>query len=276
MSSIQSIERSTIANALGLTPDHPALGVLSLTLNGLSSIAVRGSSITIPIPAHLDRSDITGIFHGLPHIEVSGDRSKVTAKRAQGTLPESLKEITLPPVPSQDPARAASLGSEKSGLPISHTSRSPRALNRLTQSDQAAKLGAMRASIVADALGLSSWQFSNYSDVVCKLGDATKCEHRPTKNSRAAGFLHISVGSDWDAAGLLYSLGFRRVASTGGSVWAAMRYEKMCADTETKSNASLALTLNGCDITISLGEPLTESFGGSYYSPKGSIGAPEE
>lgn len=276
MPSSQSMERNTIATALGIAPEHTALGLLSFTLGGLSTISARGSSITIPIPAHAVRSDITDIFRDLPHIELRGDTTKVIARRAQVPLFEPLNELSLPPAPSQDAPQATSPGSGRSALRVSKTSKSTRPSDREARPTQAARLGTTRATMVADALGVPSWQFSNYPDVVCKLGDATKCEHRPTKNSRAAAFLYISVESQRDATTLLDSLGFMRVGSTGGGAWAAVRYEKVCLDTDTKSSASLALTLDGCDITISLGEPLIQSYDGNFYSPTGSIVAPEE
>lgn len=128
------------------------------------------------------------------------------------------------------------------------------------------KRGLTRASQVVTALGVSTEEIPNYPTVVQKLGDALTCEHRQSKNSRADGVLYISVPSQGDATSLLEGLGFNRTGSSGGSVWGGLRYQRVCQHTETKSSASLALTPSGCDITIGLGEPLTESFSATPFS----------
>lgn len=264
----QVTERHAISTALGIAPKDTAIAQLSLVLNGLSTISARGSSITIPVPPHLVRSDITGAFDHLPHIQIGGDATKVLATRTAQPVAEALETLVAPQRESLHAPQDTDRVSCKRATPTLGVKAQP--------SSPVAKLGLTRASKVVDALGVSTGEIPDYPTVVQKLGGALTCEHRQSKNSRTEGVLYITVQSQGDATSLLEGLGFNRTVSNGGSVWGGLRYQRVCQQTETKSSASLALTPSGCDITIGLGEPLTESFSATPYTYQRPMRASED
>jgi hypothetical protein len=268
MPQFQVTERHAISTALGIPPEHTAIAQLSLVLGGLATISARGSSITIPLPPHLVRSDITGVFDHLPHIHIGGDATKVLATRTTEPRAQEPEALTVPPRDSLRAPRDTHQVSCKKETPARKVSDQA--------SSSVGKRGLTRASQVATALGVSTGEIPDYPTVVQKLGEALNCEHRLSRNSRTDGVLYITVRTQDDATSLLKGLGFNRTGSAGGSVWGGLRYQRVCQATATKSSASLALTERGCDITIGLGESLTESFSATPYSFHRPMRAPED
>ena len=259
MPPLQSTERHIISNALGIAPEDTAIAQLSLVLRGLSTISARGSSITIPIPPHLVRSDITGVFDHLPHIKISGDNKKVLATRTTDFRGEALEALVVP--------QGVSLHSRRDTQQVSSRAESPVQKLSTQPSSPVGRQGLTRASQVATALGVSTGEIPDYPTVVHKLGEALTYEHRQSKNTRADGVLYITVRSQGDATSLLEGLGFKPKESGSASVWGVLWYQRVCQHTETKSSASLAPDpQSGCQITISLGEPLSEALSVTPYS----------
>jgi hypothetical protein len=278
MRQLQSMERHAISNALGIAPEHTAITQLSLLLNGLSTISARESSVTIPVPQHLVRSDITRVFDQLPHIQIAGDHIRVLATRTTKPAAEPLAALSAPqrdilPAP-QDTQQVSHAQDTKR---VAHKRETPVQRVSTHSSSPVGELGLIRASEVVEALGVSTGEIPHYPTVVQKLGDALSYERPvPTTRSRTDGVLYITVPSLGDATSLLEGLGFDRTRSSSGSVWSGLRFQRVCQRTETKSSASLALTRSGCDITIGLGEPLTESFSVAPTSFQRTIRAQED
>ena len=258
MPPLQSTERHIISSALGIAPEDTAIAQLSLVLGGLSTISARESSITIPIPPHLVRSDITAAFDHLPHIQIGGDATKILARRTTEHGADALEGLIVPQRDSLHARGETKLASSKQETSVRKVRTQP--------SSPVGRLGLNRAAQVATALGIAIGEMLDYPTVVRKLGEALTCDHRQYKNSRADGAIHVAVRSQGDATALLEGLGFNRNGRDSGSVWGGLQYQRVCQHTDTKSIASLALTPSGCGITISLGEPLTESWSATPYS----------
>jgi hypothetical protein len=259
MPPIQSTERHTISSALGIAPEDTAIAQLSLVLGGLSTISTRGSLITIPIPPHLVRSDITAAFDHLPHIQIGGDATKILARRTTEHGADALEGLIVP--------QRGSLHARGVNQRVPYKEETSVRKVRTQPSSPVGRQGLTRASQVATALGVSTGEIPDYPTVVHKLGEALTYEHRQSKNTRADGVLYITVRSQGDATSLLEGLGFKPKESGSASVWGVLWYQRVCQHTETKSSASLAPDpQSGCQITISLGEPLSESLSVTPYS----------
>lgn len=241
--------RERVATALGLSPSAKELSILSSLLGGLSTVSVRGTSVTIPIPKHLVRTDVEYTLKTLPALTLSGDETTIIATRSDSPVapaPLLLTELELPPPPPRAPeVDRAEVQPERSP-----GTGQPKPLDpRVRQ----------RASQLLDALEVPLGGVHDNLSMIAVLQKASSFIIRETKNTRSDGCIFISVENQDDANALLKDLGFTRASAKHGNVWAGLSYQRVCHQSETKASASIAHTARGCDVTIEYGEPLTDS-----------------
>jgi hypothetical protein len=245
----QLTSRERVATALGLSPSAKELSILSSLLGGLSTVSVRGTSVTIPIPKHLVRTDVEHTLQSLPALTLSGDETTIIATRSDSPVapaPLSLTELKLPPptprAPEVDRAEVPPERSSGTGQP---KPLDPRVRQRATQ--------------LLEALEMPLGGVHSKLSMIAVLEKASGFIIRETKNTRSDGFILISVENQDDASALLVGLGFTRTSAKHGNVWAGLSYQRVCHQSDTKASASIAHTARGCDVTIEYGEPLTDS-----------------
>ena len=237
-----------MATALGLSPSAKELSILSSLLDGLSTVSVRGTSVTIPIPKHLVRTDVEHTLQSLPALTLSGDATTIIATRSDSPVapaPLLLTELKLPPPPPRAPeVDRAEVPPERSPGTCQPKPLDPRVRQRATQ--------------LLEALEIPLGEVHG-KRMIAVLEKASGFIIRETKNTRSDGFILISVENQDDASALLEALGFRRSSASQGSLWRGLLYQRVCHQSETKASASIAHTERGCDVTIEYGEPLTDS-----------------
>jgi hypothetical protein len=242
----QLTSREIVATALGLSPSAKELSILSSLLDGFSNVSVRGTSVTIPIPQHLVRTDVEYTLKTLPALTLSGDETTIIATRSDTPVapaPLLLTELKLPP----PPPRAPEVDRDEVPPERSPWTGQPKPLDSQVR---------QRASQLLEALEIP---LGGVHNMIAVLEKASGFIIRESKNTRSDGCIFIRVENQDEASALLEALGFRRSSARQGSLWRGLLYQRVCHESDTKASASIAHTAHGCDVTIQYGEPLIAS-----------------